>query len=112
MERDLVRSKNYVKGSLPMTHYVLLKLAPGADRDKVFERVKKTYAELDGALSYLNDARVYLSCIDRDTNADIMAVVELDGPECLKPYLTHPLHLAMANDLKDALSGRTSFDHM
>ncbi len=94
-----------------MTHYVLLKLAPGADRDKVFARVSDTYRALDEALDYLSKPRVYRSCVDRDSNADIMAVIELKGPEYLKPYLTHPLHLAMAQDLKDALIGRTSFDH-
>jgi hypothetical protein len=54
---------------------------------------------------------VFRSCVERDSNADIMAVIDLDGEEFLKPYLTHPLHLQMAGDLKDALIGRTSFDH-
>ncbi|MCI7792386.1 MAG: Dabb family protein [Lachnospiraceae bacterium] len=40
-----------------------------------------------------------------------MAIVQLDTEEHLQDYLTHPLHVQMAQDLKDALAGRTSFDH-
>ena len=94
-----------------MKHYVLLKLVPGADAQAVLARVKSTYAALDEALPFLHDPQVYASCVERDSNADIMAVIDLDGPECLQPYLTHPLHLQMAQDLKDRLCGRTSFDH-
>lgn len=94
-----------------MTHYVLLKLAPGSDVDAVEQRVRKTYQELDEALPFLHEPRVFRSCVERDSNADIMAVIELDGEEFLKPYLTHPLHLQMAGDLKETVIGRTSFDH-
>ena len=92
-------------------HYVLLKIAPGADVEAAFNRVRETYQALDAALEWLNHPQVYRSCIDRDSNADIMAVIELDGPEHLQPYLTHPLHLKMAQDMKDVVVGRTSFDH-
>lgn len=95
-----------------MTHYVLLKVAPTADLDAVEARVRSTYQQLDEALAFLHEPKVYRSCISRDSNADIMAVIELDGEEFLQPYLTHPLHLQMAQDLKDSLVGRTSFDHM
>lgn len=94
-----------------MTHYVLLKLAPGTDIDAVEQRVRKTYQELDEALPFLHEPRVLRSCVARDSNADIMAVIELDGEEFLQAYLTHPLHLAMAGDLKETVIGRTSFDH-
>ena len=94
-----------------MTHYVLLKLAPGADADAAERRVQKTYRELDEALPFLHEPRVFRSCVERDSNADIMAVIELDGEEFLQPYLTHPLHLQMAADLKESIIGRTSFDH-
>lgn len=94
-----------------MTHYVLLKLAPGSDLAAAEERVRSTYLALADTLPYLNDPRVYRSCVDRDSNADIMAVITLDGPEYLQPYLTHPLHMQMAMDLKAQLIGKTSFDH-
>ena len=94
-----------------MKHYVLLKLAPGVDVEAIQLRVKKTYEQLDMELDWLNKPVVYRSCIERDSNADIMAVVELDREDCLQPYLTHPLHMQMAQDLKDVVIGRTSFDH-
>ena len=94
-----------------MTHYVLLKLAPGSDVNAVEERVRTTYRELDETLPFLHEPRVFRSCVERDSNADIMAVIELDGEEFLHSYLTHPLHLKMAGDLKDVVIGRTSFDH-
>jgi len=95
-----------------MIHYVLLKLAPGSDAAAVEERVRKTYDALAEALPYLNDPVVKANCIARDSNADIMAVIRLDSEDCLQPYLTHPLHLQMAQDLKDIVIGRTSFDHL
>jgi len=94
-----------------MKHYVLLKLAPGVDVEAIQLRVKKTYEQLDMELDWLNKPVVYRSCVERDSNADIMAVVELDREDCLQPYLTHPLHVQMAQDLKDVVVGRTSFDH-
>ncbi len=58
-----------------MKHYVLLKLVPGADAQAVLARVKSTYAALDEALPFLHDPQVYASCVERDSNADIMAVL-------------------------------------
>lgn len=94
-----------------MIHYVLLKLAPGSDLDAAEARVRKTYNELAETLPYLNEPQVFRSCVERDSNADIMAVIRLDDESCLQPYLTHPLHVQMAQDMKDVVIGRTSFDH-
>ena len=94
-----------------MKHYVLLKFEPGCDLEAAFRTVSKTYDDLAAALPWLTNQKVYRSCVDRDSNADIMAEIELDGPEHLKPYLTHPLHLAMAEKLNPHITARTSFDH-
>jgi len=94
-----------------MTHYVLLKIAEGTDKDAVEQRVRSTYNALEEALDYLHDAVVFRCCVERDSNADIMARIQLDGPEYLQPYLTHPLHMQMAMDLKDVIVGKISFDH-
>ena len=83
-----------------MTHYVLLRLAPDSDKDAAERRVRKTYQELDETLSFLHNPRVYRSCVERDSNADIMAVIDLDEPEKLQDYLTHPLHVQMAQDME------------
>ena len=94
-----------------MTHYVLIKFKPGTDLDAAYARVASTYAALDAALTYLHDATVYRCCVERDSNADVMAVIHLDGAEHLQPYLTHPLHMAMAMDLKESIASKISFDH-
>lgn len=94
-----------------MKHYVLLKLAPQADADAAFARVRDTYDALADALPWLNGQKVYRNCVLRDSNFDIMAVIDLDSAEHLNAYLTHPLHMQMAQDLKASLIGRVSFDH-
>ncbi len=94
-----------------MTHYVLLKLKPGVDIDFVENKVRGVYDALAAELEYLKDPVTYRTNVVRDSNADIMSVMKLDSPECLQAYLAHPLHVGMANDLKDMLTLRVSFDH-
>lgn len=94
-----------------MFHYVLLKFAPGTDLDAAEATVRKTYVELAQTLPFLNDPEVYRCCVERDSNADIMAKVRLDDKSCLQDYLTHPLHVGMARGFGDQVIGRTSFDH-
>ena len=91
-----------------MTHYVLLKFKPGTDLDAVEASVRE---KLDQLLPFLTDPVVFRNCVNRDSNADLMAVVQLDSSEHLNDYLTHPLHIQMSQDFKDALTARTSFDH-
>ena len=93
-----------------MKHYVLLKLVPGADADRVFESMSETYRKLEAAMPQLHNPKVHKNCVVRDSNADIMAEIELDGPEFLQTYLTHPLHVAMAEGFKGTVAARTSFD--
>ena len=93
-----------------MIHYVLLKLASGTDKDAVEARVRKTYQELDEALDFLHDPQVFRCCVERDSNADIMAVIRLDGEEFLQPYLTHPLQIWRSVAFPSGVIGRTSFD--
>ncbi|MBR2122033.1 MAG: Dabb family protein [Lachnospiraceae bacterium] len=94
-----------------MIHYVLLTFAPGTDLDAAEEKIRSVYAELNDALPFLNDPKVYRNCVDRDSNADIMVSVTIDSPDMLQAYLTHPLHVQMGQGFKDILIGRTSFDH-
>ena len=94
-----------------MKHYVLLKFNENADLDQIEKTVRDTYVSLDRELDFLHDPKVYRNTVDRDSNADIMAVIRLDSPEFLQSYLTHPLHLKMAEDLKNEVAARISFDH-
>lgn len=94
-----------------MKHYVLLKFTPGTDLDAVETFVRGVYDQLAETLDFLTNPKVYRSCVIRDTNMDIMATIELDCAEHLQTYLTHPLHVQMAQTLKDKIIGRQSFDH-
>ena len=93
-----------------MKHYVLLKLAPGADGDALAGSMRETYRKLEEAMESLHSPRVCRNCVARDSNYDILAEIELDRPEDLQAYLTHPLHVAMAEGFKGVVAGRVSFD--
>ena len=94
-----------------MTHYVLLKFSEKSDLNSIEKTVRDTYEALGKELSFLHDPKVFRNSVDRDSNMDLMAKITLDSPEFLKSYLTHPLHLKMAEDLKDDVTMRVSFDH-
>lgn len=94
-----------------MKHYVLLKFKKDSDLDSIEKTVRDTYVSLDRELEFLHDPVVYRNTVDRDSNADIMAEIRLDSPEFLQSYLTHPLHLKMAEVLKNEVVSRISFDH-
>ena len=66
----------------------------------------------DEAPPFRHDPQMFRNCVERDSNADIMAVIRLVGEEYRQLYLSHPLHLQMAGDLRDTVIGRTSFDHL
>lgn len=94
-----------------MKHYVLLKFKKDSDLDSIEKTVRDTYVSLDRELEFLHDPVVYRNTVDRDSNADIMAEIRLDSSEFLQSYLTHPLHLKMAEVLKNEVVSRISFDH-
>lgn len=93
-----------------MVHYNLLKLTKDANVTEIYFRCRKVYAELEKELPFLHGAEVYRCETTRDSNADIMMVMQLDGPEYLNDYLKHPKHLALVNDMKDYVMNRMSFD--
>ena len=94
-----------------MKHYVLLKLAPGADAEKVEEKLFKTYDKLDEELNWLNKPAIYRCCANTGSNADIMAVINIDGEEHLQEYLSHPLQLKLEKSIGDAVASIITFDH-
>lgn len=93
-----------------MIHYNLLKLKSGAPVDEVYARCRQTYAQLEAALDFLHDARVVPCATVRDSNADLMMVMRIDAPERLGDYLRHPLHSALAQETKQWVEARLSFD--
>lgn len=94
-----------------MTHYVLMKFAPGADVDAAEKTAREAYDALAAELPFFHDPAVYRCCTERDSNAHLMATCRLDGAEYLDAYLKHPLHLGMAKTLGPDVVGRMTFDH-
>ncbi len=94
-----------------MKHYVLLKLAPGADAEKVEEKLFKAYDKLDEELNWLNKPAVYRNCVSSGTNADIMVVINMDGADHMQEYLTHPLHLKLEKAIAESVADIVTFDH-
>ena len=83
-----------------MTHYNLLKLKPGADADAIFAQCEAVYAALEAELPFLHDAKVIRCCTVRDSNADILMIMQIDRPE----------QLGLAQGMKDSIADRMSFD--
>ncbi len=94
-----------------MTHYVLMRFKPGSDLDANEAKIRETYGQLEAALPFLHNPRIYRNCVERDSNCDLMAVIDLDEEANLPVYLNHPLHLQMAAGFKDSIVTRVSFDH-
>lgn len=93
-----------------MTHYNPLKLKPGADAGAIFAQCEAVYAALEAKLPFLHDAKVIRCCTVRDSNADILMIMQIDRPEQLGTYLQHPKHVALAQGMKDSIADRMSFD--
>lgn len=93
-----------------MVHYNFLKLKEGADVEAIFEKCKTVYAELEEELDFLNNAKVCRCITERDSNADIMMIMEIDSPDQLTSYLRHPKHVALAQATKEYIADRMSFD--
>ena len=93
-----------------MVHYTLLKLTKDADVTSIFFRCRKVYAELELALPFLHDTQVYRCETTRGSNADIMVVARLDGPEYLSDYLRTPKLQAFMHEMKDYVLDCVSFD--
>ena len=93
-----------------MIHYNFLKLTQAADAEAVLARCREVYAELEAELDFLHDAKVSRCITLRDSNADILMIMQIDRPEQLGTYLQHPKHVALAQGMKDSIADRMSFD--
>ena len=93
-----------------MIHYNFLKLTQAADAEAVLARCREVYAELEAELDFLHDAKVSRCITVRDSNADILMIMQIDRPEQLGTYLQHPKHVALAQGMKDSIADRMSFD--
>ena len=93
-----------------MIHYNFLKLTQAADAEAVLARCREVYAELEAELDFLHDAKVSRCITLRDSNADILMIMQIDRLEQLGTYLQHPKHVALAQGMKDSIADRMSFD--
>ena len=93
-----------------MKHYILWKLAPGADPVEVQEKIWKTCRKLDDELDWLNRPVVVRRCEDVASSFDLMATFELDSEAQLEQYLAHPLTKKLAEKLEGLVAERATFD--
>ena len=94
-----------------MKHYTLLKLVPGTDPVEVQSKIRKAYDKLDAELDWANHPVVYRTCLEANPGADIMAVIELDGPEQLAAYADNPHARKLWEKLQPVVSEKLTFDH-
>lgn len=95
-----------------MTHYVLFRFNDPQQKTIIYEKAKIVFAALQQEVSCILDAQVFLNCVERNSNADLLIKMELNGPEALEIYLYHPLHRKFVLETDDFVEQRTSFDHM
>lgn len=93
-----------------MVHYTLLKLTKDADVTSIFFRCRKVYAEMELALPFLHDTQVCRAETTRGSNADIMIIAHLDGPEYISDYLQDPRLQAFMAETRDYVMEAVSFD--
>ena len=94
-----------------MIHYELIKLVPGTDIVEVQQKISKTLKKLDDELDWLNRPVVYRDCAEGKGSFDLMAVIDLEGPERLGEFLANPHTVKLNEALSGAILGRMAFDH-
>ena len=93
-----------------MIHYLRLKLKPGFFSDEVFSISVEVFNGIGKALAGIEDVQVSRNCIPRDTNADLLVRMTLEGREALEAYLEHPLHLGFVRQVQAHVEQRLTFD--
>ena len=94
-----------------MKHCVLLKVAEGVDPIKVQEKIWKAFQKLDDELDWMNHPVIRRSCMETDSDFDLMTEVELDSEEQLKAFRAHPLVEKLNGDLEKKIARKACFDH-
>jgi len=94
-----------------MKHYILWKLAPGADPVEVQEKIWKTCRKLDDDLDWMNHPVVFRRCEATDSSFDLMACLEMESEEQLAQYRAHPLTQKLAGKLEGLVTETATFDH-
>lgn len=95
-----------------MTHYVLFRFKDPQQKPIIYEKAKTAFSKLRQGVSCILDAHVFLNCVERNSNADLLIKLELDSPEALEIYLRHPLHRKFVLETDDLVEQRITFDNM
>lgn len=104
------KAKDDVMGKY-MMHYAMFKLKEGILLSDALPIMEKGYMEIEKEINVINTAHVLHNCYTRDTNCDIMIVLNIEGGvEALSHYLEHPLHLNLKAKTKHLIELACSFD--
>ncbi|MGI6143208.1 MAG: Dabb family protein [bacterium] len=93
-----------------MTHYVLLKFQPNYLNKDIFEYINNTFQRIKEQIQNIENVNVYMNCVERDSNMDIMIEMDLADEDTLYTYLEHELHRAFVSVVDEHVVLKVSFD--
>lgn len=99
-----------------MKHYVLLRFKDhGSDKESSnLSRAnisKEILGKLIGEVDGFKDVKVYVNCIDREDNYDLMIEMDLANEKALNEYLDHPYHKEFIAYMINKIESKVSFDY-
>ena len=94
-----------------MKHIMLIKLKSGADAVEIQEKIYKTFRKLDDELDWLNKPVVVRAAGNTDASFDLMASFELEKPEQVEAYRSHPLTEKLRGKILEFVEDKATFDH-
>ena len=93
-----------------MVHYVMIKFQEGYLGEERIAMIRDTYTEMLEAIDGILGVEIHENIIERDSNADLMIRIELEGAAALDTYLNHPLHVAFAREARPNIVKMVTFD--
>lgn len=99
-----------LEGERNMKHYVLLKFDQKFFSEEILKYTKEVFQNIEKQVESIKSINVFINCIERDTNMDIMIEMDLKNKEALNIYLNHELHKGFVNVVDEYLVSKVSFD--
>lgn len=94
-----------------MFHHLLLKFKEDCYTNDIYILTIDVFSKLKNDLPGLVNVSVYENCVFRQSNADIMIVMELAQQETLETYLQHSLHTYFVQQIEELLNTKITFDY-
>ena len=94
-----------------MKHYMMIKLAEGANATKVQEKIWKACQKQDDALDWMTHPVIYPCSSEARSDFDLMVQVSLDGEEQLADFEAQPQYVKLMEDLGDKVARVCVFNH-